>query len=135
MPTHGFLERWSKQGVILLNAVLTVKAHNANSHAKKGWENFTDEIIRILDKESKGLVFLLWGKPASKKTESIIQRGANGRHTIICTSHPSPFGASKTSSPFLGSKCFIRANDALREREGWSRLIGMWMSRLLFLLV
>lgn len=115
-PTHGYLERWARQGVLMLNSVLTVRKSDANSHAKKGWENFTDEVIRAVDRESgpKGVVFLLWGKPASKKAESVVRRG--GRHTVICTSHPSPLGATKTKSPFLGSRCFSRANDALVER-------------------
>lgn len=115
IPTHGNLEQWCKQGVLLLNTVLTVRKNEANSHANQGWEYFTDEIIRILvsDKRKK-LVFLLWGKPASKKAENIITKyGGKGRHTIITTSHPSPLGATKTNSPFIGSKCFSRANDAL----------------------
>jgi len=139
IPTHGFLERWVQQGVLLLNSALTVRRSEANSHAKKGWEDFTDEIIRILvdrkniggafdssgnsegdDKEAGGLVFLLWGKPASKKAESILggtnMRNGNERkrHVVICTSHPSPLGATKTDSPFLGSRCFSRANEALK---------------------
>jgi len=103
----------------MLNSVLTVRRGEANSHAKKGWENFTDEVIRAVDRESgpKGVVFLLWGKPASKKAESVINKGGGGRrHTVICTSHPSPLGAAKTKSPFLGSRCFSRANEALGER-------------------
>ena len=104
----------------MLNNVLTVRKGEANSHAKKGWEEFTDEIIRVLDRNSqregrKGLVFLLWGKPASYKAQSIISK-SKGNHTVICTSHPSPLGATKTKSPFLGSACFSRANDALIER-------------------
>lgn len=117
VPSHGNLERWAKQGVLLLNSVLTVKRGEAHSHKGRGWELFTDEVIRILDRESrssgKGLVFLLWGKPASKKAQSIIRGGTN--HTIICTSHPSPLGATKTNAPFLGSKCFSRCNSALKE--------------------
>ena len=117
-PTHGFLEHWATQGVLLLNTVLTVRRGQANSHAKKGWEQFTDYIIQILDHEytkpdKKGLVFLLWGKPASKKAARILGKK---QHAVICTSHPSPLGASKTNSPFLGSKCFSKANDALIER-------------------
>lgn len=120
-PSHGYLERWALQGVLMLNNVLTVRKGEANSHAKKGWEEFTDEIIRVLDRNSqregmKGLVFLLWGKPASSKAQSIISK-SRGNHTVICTSHPSPLGATKTKSPFLGSACFSRANDALIERE------------------
>lgn len=118
MPTHGYLERWAKQGVLLLNAVLTVRRGEANSHKKRGWEAVTDEILRVLAKDrknsGKGLVFLLWGKPASKKIESVL--GQNKRsQTIIATSHPSPLGATKTNAPFLGSKCFSRANQALVE--------------------
>lgn len=101
----------------MLNAVLTVRGGQANSHAKKGWESFTDEVIRVLDQEckrtDKSLVFLLWGKPASTKAQAILRGGK--RHTVICTSHPSPLGATKTNAPFLGSKCFSRANDALKE--------------------
>lgn len=117
MPNHGYLERWAKQGVLMLNAVLTVRSGNANSHAKKGWESFTDQAIRVLvqecNKSNKRLVFLLWGKPASNKAQAILRGGS--RHKVICTSHPSPLGASKTNAPFLGSKCFSRANEALRE--------------------
>jgi len=109
-PMHGNLERWARQGVLLLNSVLTVRRGEANSHANKGWEIFTDEVIRVLNTEHRGLVFLLWGKPASAKAEKIIDKR---RHTVICTSHPSPLGASKTKSPFLGSRCFSRANNAL----------------------
>ena len=120
VPTHGYLERWAKQGVLMLNAVLTVRQGNPNSHGKKGWENFTDEVIRVLVNESakskKGLVFLLWGKPASSKAQAILGgTSGNKRHAIICTSHPSPLGATKTNAPFLGSRCFSRANDALKD--------------------
>ena len=115
MPKHGYLERWAKQGVLMLNAVLTVRDSEPNSHADRGWEKFTDAVIQALDKfcdeEHKGLVFLLWGKPASKKAEGAIRQKKN--HTIICTSHPSPLGATKTNAPFLGSRCFSRANEAL----------------------
>lgn len=125
MPNHGYLERWARQGVLMINTVLTVRKGEANSHQKKGWEEFTDEIIRCVDrhcqKQSKtaegsagaGVVFLLWGNPAIHKTKTALPSGLS-RHTVICTSHPSPLGATKTSNPFLGSRCFSRANKALR---------------------
>ena len=115
MPKHGFLERWAKQGVLMINTVLTVRKGEANSHKNRGWESFTDEIIRAVDRTSRdhntGVVFLLWGKPATKKATTILQ--SSGRHEVICTSHPSPLGATKTDSPFMGSRCFSRANKAL----------------------
>ena len=128
-PTHGYLEKWAEQGVLLINSVLTVRRGEANSHSKRGWEEFTDELIRLLltDRRDKskiikenekeaGLVFLLWGKPASKKADCIIQKyGVGSKNTIICSSHPSPLGATKTKSPFIGSRCFSKANTALIE--------------------
>jgi uracil-DNA glycosylase len=127
MPTHGFLERWAKQGVLMLNSVLTVRKGEAFSHKGKGWEEFTDEIIRCLytrrSEDAGGLVFLLWGKPASKKAESIINRHTSGfvagkskvPTKVFCSSHPSPLGATKTNAPFIGSKCFKKTNEALVE--------------------
>lgn len=131
MPSHGYLKNWCSQGVLLLNAVLTVRKNEANSHANRGWEQFTDEIIKnivtesmksssgekVLGGKSQGrkIIFLLWGKPASKKAEAIINRYGRGRHVIISTSHPSPLGATKTKSPFIGSKCFSKTNQALIE--------------------
>jgi uracil-DNA glycosylase len=129
VPKHGNLVRWARQGVLMLNAVLTVRAGNPNSHAKRGWEAVTDEILRVVvaatttssntnSTTSPAVVFLLWGKPAVAKAEGVLAKAAaansqNQQHTIICTSHPSPLGATKTSSPFLGSRCFSRCNDAL----------------------
>eukprot|EP00521_Asterionellopsis_glacialis_P017856 CAMPEP_0195303832 /NCGR_PEP_ID=MMETSP0707-20130614/33431_1 /TAXON_ID=33640 /ORGANISM="Asterionellopsis glacialis, Strain CCMP134" /LENGTH=523 /DNA_ID=CAMNT_0040367489 /DNA_START=15 /DNA_END=1586 /DNA_ORIENTATION=+ len=108
-PQHGCLTCWEEQGVLLLNSVLTVREREANSHSKQGWEDFTDGIIKILNDEKEGLVFLLWGNPAAKKA-----RGVNeDKHVVIRTSHPSPLGATKTASPFLGSRCFSRCNAAL----------------------
>lgn len=97
----------------MLNTVLTVQQGNANSHANKGWEDFTDQVISILNekKADDGLVFLLWGNPARKKAAGVDE----GKHFLIQTSHPSPLGATKTSQPFLGSRCFSRANKALEE--------------------
>ncbi|KAG7341362.1 uracil-DNA glycosylase [Nitzschia inconspicua] len=118
MPQHGYLERWARQGVLMINTVLTVRRGDANSHQKKGWEEFTDEVIRAVDRNSStGVVFLLWGKPASTKMTTALTGRSNKvtRHTVISTSHPSPLGATKTDSPFLGSKCFSRANKALRK--------------------
>lgn len=116
MPRHGYLERWAKQGVLMLNNVLTVRKGEAHSHKKKGWEAFTDHVIRTLIKEkqsSGGLVFLLWGKPASEKANNILGSSNSSKFVVIQTSHPSPLGATKTKTPFMGSKCFSRCNEAL----------------------
>lgn len=113
-PDHGYLLRWAKQGVLMLNTVMTVRKGEANSHKKKGWEDVTDAIIRAVDqREGNGCVFLLWGKPAAAKALQVIGSGAVSRHTVIVTSHPSPLGATKTKSPFLGSRCFSQCNEAL----------------------
>ena len=118
MPTHGHLSRWAKQGVLLLNTVLTVRRGQAHSHKNRGWELVTDEILRAVDKhcrqeQHKGVVFLLWGKPAATKAQALISSSHSSRHTIITTSHPSPLGARKTNKPFMGSRCFSRCNEAL----------------------
>ncbi|OEU11767.1 uracil-DNA glycosylase [Fragilariopsis cylindrus CCMP1102] len=128
-PQHGDLIGWAKQGVLMLNTVLTVQRGKANSHQRKGWEKFTDEIVRILLLKQNdtgggggGIVFLLWGAPATKKAKSIIDNDSDSDNSsskkdvvVITTSHPSPLGATKTNTPFLGSKCFSRSNQALVE--------------------
>lgn len=111
MPPHGNLDCWARQGVLLLNAVLTVQRGQANSHSKQGWEEFTDAIIKQLNDSKEGLVFLLWGNYAAQKASGV----DDSKHVIIRTSHPSPLGATKTSSPFFGSRCFSRANAALKD--------------------
>ena len=107
-PSHGFLERWAKQGVLMINTVLTVQSGNAHSHKKKGWEVVTDEIIRAVDRRSKangrGVVFLLWGKPATEKAKTALGGTSASRHHIICTSHPSPLGATKTKVTKLNTR-------------------------------
>jgi uracil-DNA glycosylase len=115
-PRHGNLECWARQGVLLLNTVLTVREGHAFSHANKGWEEVTDAILRIASErhqgpDSCGLVFLLWGNAAAQKVGGVIH--TNSHKAIIQTSHPSPLGATKTKSPFLGSRCFSRTNKAL----------------------
>lgn len=120
MPAHGYLEHWARQGVLMLNAVLTVRRGEANSHKNKGWEDVTDEILRVLARDrkarGKGLVYLLWGKPAAKKIETVLGGPKDTSiRKIITSSHPSPLGATKTDQPFIGSKCFSRANQALVE--------------------
>jgi uracil-DNA glycosylase len=109
-PTSGCLESWAKQGVLLLNTVLTVRSGEPNSHAGKGWESFTDHILQTVNKELDGVVFLLWGAPAAKKA-ALVNRKKN--HAVIQCSHPSPLSATKTKTPFLGSRCFSRVNAAL----------------------
>mmetsp|Transcript_22022 Transcript_22022/g.47878 ORF Transcript_22022/g.47878 Transcript_22022/m.47878 type:complete len:337 (-) Transcript_22022:1527-2537(-) len=142
IPQHGNLERWAKQGILLLNNVLTVRRGEAASHAKKGWEDFTEKVIGAVierdgesnskgeldndaegngDEKGTGVVFLLWGKPASLKAQTILAKYNNkkrAKHAVIMCSHPSPLGATKTKSPFMGSKCFSRANEELVKR-GW----------------
>ena len=98
-PEHGNLMSWAEQGVLLLNTVLTVHQGKPNSHKNVGWEDLTDEIVDILNKEKNGLVFLLWGASAAKKGKNV----DTNKHTIIGTSHPSPLGATKTKEPFLVS--------------------------------
>lgn len=108
IPAHGCLEDWAKQGVLLLNTCLTVRSGQANSHQGQGWEQFTDAVVRELDRK-EGLVFILWGNPAQTKCKAITA----SKHHIIKSSHPSPLGAAKTAQPFLGSRCFSRCNTAL----------------------
>jgi uracil-DNA glycosylase len=107
-PNHGCLEGWAEQGVLLLNAVLTVRANNANSHQGKGWEQFTDEIIRTVNNKQETVVFILWGAYARKKRALI----DTTRHVVIESAHPSPLSAH---NGFFGSKPFSRANLALIE--------------------
>ncbi len=110
VPRHGCLEYWARQGVLLLNAVLTVEAGRAASHQGKGWERFTDRIVRGLDEKRSGLVFMLWGAYAQRKGE-IIDRE---RHLVLSAPHPSPFSADRG---FFGCRHFSRANDYLRAQD------------------
>jgi uracil-DNA glycosylase len=105
----GNLERWSDQGVLLLNATLTVRAHSAGSHQGKGWETFTDAVISILNRDKVNLVFFLWGAYAQKKGESIDR----SKHLVLESVHPSPLSASRG---FFGNKHFSRCNNYLIEK-------------------
>jgi uracil-DNA glycosylase len=106
-PQSGNLERWASQGVLLLNATLTVRAHQAGSHQKKGWEEFTDSVITTLNNEKQNIVFFLWGAYAQKKGESIDRN----RHLVLESVHPSPLSASRG---FFGNKHFSKCNDYLK---------------------
>lgn len=103
MPTHGNLEHWAKQGVLLLNAALTVEAHKANSHAHIGWHRFTDAVIKTVSDERPHVVFMLWGKFAQGKAELIDKK----KHLILMSAHPSPYSADHG---FFGSHPFSKAN-------------------------
>jgi uracil-DNA glycosylase len=105
-PTNGNLERWAAQGVLLLNATLTVRAHQAGSHQKKGWEQFTDSVITTLNSEKKNIVFFLWGAYAQKKGESIDR----SKHLVLESVHPSPLSASRG---FFGNHHFSKCNEYL----------------------
>jgi len=107
IPNHGCLAQWAQRGVLLLNASLTVRAHEPNSHKDIGWELFTDAILRTLNDRSRPMVFLLWGKFAQKKGQLISAE----RHRVITGAHPSPLSAKK----FLGSRPFSAVNRALQE--------------------
>ncbi|RZV45491.1 MAG: uracil-DNA glycosylase [Acidimicrobiales bacterium] len=107
-PDHGNLESWARQGVLLLNASLTVRAHHAASHQKHGWETFTDRVISAVNDKPERVVFLLWGNSARKKKALI----DTSRHVIIESVHPSPLSAHRG---FFGSKPFSRTNAALTE--------------------
>ena len=107
IPNNGFLEPWAMQGILMLNAVLTVRAHQPASHQKKGWETFTDEVIRKVGEKPDPVVFVLWGGFAQKKIKLIDAE----RHVIIQSAHPSPLSAKK----FFGSKPFSKINAALRQ--------------------
>lgn len=110
VPASGNLERWAKQGVLLLNATLTVRASQAGSHQNKGWETFTDAVIQKLSDEKENLVFILWGAYAQKKG-SIID---TAKHFIIKSTHPSPFSAH---NGFFGSKPFSKTNAYLKKEN------------------
>lgn len=107
IPTSGSLERWATQGVLLLNATLTVRAHQAGSHQGKGWEQFTDAVISILSRKKEHLVFFLWGAYAQKKG-AVIDRS---RHCVLQTAHPSPLSVYRG---LRGCDHFIKANEYLR---------------------
>jgi uracil-DNA glycosylase len=105
-PNHGYLVPWAKQGMLMINAVLTVRAHTPASHADHGWETFTDEVIRKVNEKKDPVVFALWGGYAQKKKKLITGK----HHTVIEAAHPSPLSVKK----FFGSKPFSRINDALK---------------------
>jgi uracil-DNA glycosylase len=107
-PAHGNLERWARQGVLLLNATLTVRAHRAGSHQGRGWETFTDEVIRAVAAKQERVVFVLWGAYAGRKKALI----DTSRHHVVESAHPSPLSAHRG---FFGSRPFSRANRALEE--------------------
>jgi uracil-DNA glycosylase len=107
-PRSGNLERWAAQGVLLLNATLTVREHLAGSHQKRGWEQFTDNVISMINEECQNIVFFLWGAYAQKKGESIDRT----KHLVLESVHPSPLSASRG---FFGNKHFSRCNKYLKE--------------------
>jgi uracil-DNA glycosylase len=106
-PGHGHLINWTKQGVLLLNSVLTVEKNSPASHSNQGWEVFTDQVIRLLNENKNNLVFLLWGAYANKKSELIDTK----KHLILSAAHPSPFSAHKG---FFGCKHFSKTNIFLK---------------------
>ena len=110
IPNNGYLTKWAEQGVLMLNTVLTVRAHQANSHRGKGWEEFTDAAIRILNEQDRPIVFILWGSPAQKKAAML----HNPKHLILKSPHPSPLSAYRG---FFGSRPFSQTNEFL-ERNG-----------------
>ncbi|MCA1175816.1 MULTISPECIES: uracil-DNA glycosylase [unclassified Pantoea] len=107
-PQHGFLESWATQGVMLLNTVLTVEASKAHSHARFGWETFTDNVISVINQHREGVIFLLWGSHAQKKGSIIDTQ----RHHVLKAPHPSPLSAHRG---FFGSKHFSQANALLSQ--------------------
>lgn len=108
MPSHGYLIDWARQGVFMMNAVMSVEAGKAGSHNKKGWETFSDHVIRALNESEQGIVFILWGNWAQKKAALI----TNPKHKILCSAHPSPLSAYHG---FFGSRPFSRTNELLIE--------------------
>lgn len=110
IPNNGYLTKWAKQGVLMLNTVLTVRAHQANSHRGIGWEEFTDAAIRILNEQDRPIVYLLWGKPAQMKKSML----NNPKHLILEAPHPSPLSAYRG---FFGCHHFSKTNEFLKENN------------------
>ena len=108
IPNNGYLVKWAEQGVLMLNTVLTVRAHQANSHRMLGWETFTDRVIELVDAKEEPVVFLLWGTPAQKKAEML----HNPNHLVLKAPHPSPLSAYRG---FFGCKHFSKTNEFLKE--------------------
>ena len=108
IPNNGFLEKWARQGVLLLNTVLTVRAHQAFSHRGIGWEEFTDAAIRIVNELDRPIVFMLWGNPARAKKSML----TNPKHLILEAAHPSPLSASRG---FMGCRHFSKCNEFLKQ--------------------
>ena len=106
IPNNGYLVKWAKQGVLMLNTVLTVRAHQANSHRGKGWEQFTDAAIRALNEQDRPIVFLLWGGPAGQKASML----NNPKHLVLKAPHPSPLSAYRG---FFGCRHFSKTNTLL----------------------
>lgn len=109
IPSNGYLKKWADQGVLLLNTVLTVRAHQAHSHQGMGWEQFTDAVIRAVNKQDRPIVIFLWGKPAQSKKPML----TNDRHLVLTAPHPSPLSAYRG---FFGCKPFSKANAFLEKR-------------------
>lgn len=107
IPNNGYLKKWADQGVLLLNTVLTVRAHQANSHQGKGWEKFTDAIIQAVNAQDRPIVYMLWGRPAQRKIPML----TNPKHLILKAAHPSPLSAN---NGFFGCKHFSQANAFLQ---------------------
>lgn len=108
IPNNGYLEKWAKQGVLMLNTVLTVRAHQANSHQGKGWEQFTDAIIHAVNAQDRPVVYLLWGRPAQNKIPML----TNPKHLILKAPHPSPLSAYRG---FFGCRHFSQTNEFLKQ--------------------
>ena len=107
IPNNGYLKKWADQGVLLLNTVLTVRAHQANSHQGKGWEKFTDSVIRALNEQDRPIVYFLWGRPAQMKRSML----NNPKQLVLTAPHPSPLSAYRG---FFGCKHFSQANEFLQ---------------------